>query len=324
MSTLNVDKVDPNTGTALEIGSSGDTITIPSGATIVNSGTATGFGAALTGSSDNTMVTVTGANAMQGETNFTCDSTTYVKIKYQNTAPTETAMGTAHADDAVMLLGGANSGTTQGSLYLGGQSVAENGVCGAVYGFSGGSQNAGLEFLEGTSDAYGQIKMSVAQGTGGTLVEVMKIDNSGAVTKPLQPAFKITQTGALSVADGHTLFSSNTTEVKDVNGDWASGTFTAPVDGFYFISVSVLYESIGSGDTDTVEDTFIFSNGNEIISRAGKLNNALSSGGYMESAKALISYMDASDTVYCQHGDGGTLAVHANAHASHFEGCLLG
>ena len=80
MSTLNVDKVDPNTGTALEIGSSGDTVTVPtgagltvvdevttnkvspatgtafalgdsgdtftvpSGATIVNSGTATGFG----------------------------------------------------------------------------------------------------------------------------------------------------------------------------------------------------------------------------------------------------------------------------------------
>ena len=34
MSTLNVDKVDPSTGTALEIGSSGDTITIPSGATL--------------------------------------------------------------------------------------------------------------------------------------------------------------------------------------------------------------------------------------------------------------------------------------------------
>ena len=34
MSTLNVDKVDPSTGTALEIGSSGDTITVPSGATL--------------------------------------------------------------------------------------------------------------------------------------------------------------------------------------------------------------------------------------------------------------------------------------------------
>jgi len=43
-SVLKVDKLDPQSGTALEIGTSGDTITIPSGATIVNSGTATGFG----------------------------------------------------------------------------------------------------------------------------------------------------------------------------------------------------------------------------------------------------------------------------------------
>jgi hypothetical protein len=75
MSTLNVDKVDPSTGTALEIGSSGDTITIPSGATIVNSGTATGFGAALTGSTNNTVVTVTAANAISGEANLTFDGT---------------------------------------------------------------------------------------------------------------------------------------------------------------------------------------------------------------------------------------------------------
>ena len=44
MATLFVDKLDPQSGTTLEIGSSGDTITIPSGATITNSGTATGFG----------------------------------------------------------------------------------------------------------------------------------------------------------------------------------------------------------------------------------------------------------------------------------------
>lgn len=43
MGTVYVDKLDPQSGTALEVGSSGDTITIPSGATITNSGTATGF-----------------------------------------------------------------------------------------------------------------------------------------------------------------------------------------------------------------------------------------------------------------------------------------
>ena len=43
MSTLETNLVQPSTGTSLTLGASGDTITIPSGATITNSGTATGF-----------------------------------------------------------------------------------------------------------------------------------------------------------------------------------------------------------------------------------------------------------------------------------------
>jgi len=38
-SILKVDKLDPQSGTALEIGTSGDTITVPSGATFAVSGT---------------------------------------------------------------------------------------------------------------------------------------------------------------------------------------------------------------------------------------------------------------------------------------------
>jgi|TARA_R110002110_G_scaffold163648_3_gene363607 hypothetical protein len=44
MSEIKVDKISPSSGTALAVGDSGDTITIPSGATITNSGTANGFG----------------------------------------------------------------------------------------------------------------------------------------------------------------------------------------------------------------------------------------------------------------------------------------
>jgi hypothetical protein len=43
-SELKTNKVSPATGTALQIGDSGDTITIPSGATLTNSGTLSGFG----------------------------------------------------------------------------------------------------------------------------------------------------------------------------------------------------------------------------------------------------------------------------------------
>jgi hypothetical protein len=44
MSEIQANKLSPSSGTALQIGDSGDTITIPSGATITNNGTQTGFG----------------------------------------------------------------------------------------------------------------------------------------------------------------------------------------------------------------------------------------------------------------------------------------
>ena len=108
-SVLKVDKLDPQSGTALEIGSSGDTITIPSGATFTQSGTmnassitagtvatarlgsgtassstilygdqtykAEPSGVALATSTDNQVVTVTGADAITGETNLTYNGT---------------------------------------------------------------------------------------------------------------------------------------------------------------------------------------------------------------------------------------------------------
>ena len=43
MSKIEVDKVDPQSGTTLTLGTSGDTVSIPSGVTLANAGTATGF-----------------------------------------------------------------------------------------------------------------------------------------------------------------------------------------------------------------------------------------------------------------------------------------
>jgi hypothetical protein len=50
MSTLNVDKVDPNTGTTLTLGTSGDTVSIPSGVTLSGAGTITASAANLAAS----------------------------------------------------------------------------------------------------------------------------------------------------------------------------------------------------------------------------------------------------------------------------------
>ena len=63
MSKLNVDAVEPSSSTTLTLGASGDTISIPSGVTVTNSGSATGFGKVLqvVSVSYNTLETTTSA-----------------------------------------------------------------------------------------------------------------------------------------------------------------------------------------------------------------------------------------------------------------------
>jgi hypothetical protein len=48
MSKIEVDAIEPQSGTTLTIGASGDTITIPSGATLTNNGTVTGITQGIT------------------------------------------------------------------------------------------------------------------------------------------------------------------------------------------------------------------------------------------------------------------------------------
>ena len=52
---LKTNKISPSSGTTMTMGDSGDTFTVPSGVTFANSGTATGFGGALTKISEQTV-----------------------------------------------------------------------------------------------------------------------------------------------------------------------------------------------------------------------------------------------------------------------------
>ena len=89
MSQLEVDKVIPQSGTTLTLGESGDTITIPSGATLTNNGTATGFGLSWQS------VQTTGFTAVKGNA-YPCNTT--------SAAFTVTLPATPSAGDQVQLV----------------------------------------------------------------------------------------------------------------------------------------------------------------------------------------------------------------------------
>ena len=69
MSEVKVNKISPRSGTGVQLGDSGDTITIPAGATINNQGTATNFGATGSASWTTTVKTST-FTAVAGEGYF--------------------------------------------------------------------------------------------------------------------------------------------------------------------------------------------------------------------------------------------------------------
>jgi len=257
-------------------------------------------GAALTGSTDNTITTVTGANAIQGETNLRFDGTS-LAIGNTNFASFD-----ADAKNAVIGTGSGDNGAT-------------------IY--SDGSSSGSIFFANGTAGTQTKQGQIVYEQNNSTMLlktanaTAMSIDGSGDVTQPLQPTFMIAQTGALTVANGHTLFSTNTTERWDVGGNVSGATFTAPVTGKYFLNYNMLYESVS--DDSVFEDVIITSNRSYAMWRNSR--GYASNASYVYNALSVIADMDANDTAYVQHGGGANGVVHySNANWPWFQGYLLG
>ena len=134
MSELKVNKISPATGTAFTLGDSGDTFTIPSGATIANSGTATGFVSA--GAIDlNGAVLTVDADA---DTTITADTDDQIDIAisgaddFQFTANTFTALsGSTIAANTIAETTGA-SGVTIDGVLIKDTTVDVNGTADAI------------------------------------------------------------------------------------------------------------------------------------------------------------------------------------------------
>ena len=160
--------------------------------------------------------------------------------------------------------------------------------------------------------------------TAGT--EAMKIDANGIVTKPLQPCFQANPTSSQdNIAFNSYVQIAFGTEVYDVNSDFASNQFTAPVDGKYYLSGHVLLMNVSTGYN--YYQMVIITSGSTY--RRFGLDSASMTGtsGYYMFGGGAVFDMDAGDTADCRvtldtTGSGSSsIDIGTN---SHFSGYLVG
>jgi len=298
---------------------SGTTLTIDSGATITNSGTAIGFGTALTGSTNNQVTTVTGADAIQGETNFIYDGTIVgagadganADLGVGLHIKTSDSGATAASGSDEFIIENGNSGVGVGMVIL----SATDGY-GRIYFGDSGDNDIGQIMYDHTDDG---MKFK----TNATATSLI-IDSTGAVTKPLQPAFCVKNAlmSNLAITTTHTVTFSS--EIFDQNADFdtTTYTFTAPVTGRYQLSCTLKIDDIDL-DSDYHGGAIACSNRSIVImSCKTPLIFNEDSNYHAWSSSALVD-MDANDTAYVTfRQNAGDVMADINANESLFSGFL--
>jgi len=150
-----------------------------------------------------------------------------------------------------------------------------------------------------------------------------KIDSTGAVTKPLQPAFLVQKNAfQYNIALDSAVTVTWETEVFDQNSDFASNTFTAPVDGKYQMNVQLRITGVDSAHA-YVHIYLKTTNRNYecLLLDPTEFNGDLN---YMTCAASHLIDMDASDTAYVViYISGGTAQTDISWDVdSHFSGFL--
>ena len=156
--------------------------------------------------------------------------------------------------------------------------------------FDGNAQ----DFHIGLDDTDDDLKIGLGSAVGTT--PHMVFDETGAVTKPLQPCVLVHPTTAQNnIATNTSTTIVWGTEVFDVGGDFASNTFTAPVTGKYLAAVSLDMDNL---DQDATYYQIQFASSNRdrygpIIDPAGFDEDLV----YGFLSKTIILDMDANDTL---------------------------
>ena len=166
--------------------------------------------------------------------------------------------------------------------------------------FDGNAQDFHIGMDDSVDDLI--IGKGSALGTTSNIV----IDENGHVTMPLQPAFLVQPTSVQSdFNQGQSVAVAFGTERIDLNADFASNTFTAPVTGNYRFDISVKINGLSTEDSATYYYwTLVTSNRSYYhLSSVNELGSG--SAGFCF-AGSILADMDANDTAVVTIIMGGT------------------
>ena len=295
---------------------SGTTLTIDSGATITNSGTANNFGISA---ADDLTAGDAAVNLTTTSGNITIDaqgSDTDIIFKGTDGSSdiTPLTLDMSEAGKALFTGGITMSGTTP-TLTIGDAGAEDTKIV-----FDGNAQDYHIGLDDSADD--------LVIGKGSTLGTTthMAFDENGHITKPLQSAFHAYNGSSQTNLAGDSAHTINIdTEVFDQNGDFNTSnyTFTAPVTGRYLFTYHLTLNTVDEGspftyahlDTSNREYYHWFDNNIQLSADAT----------YVSFPITVIADMDANDTALMKVFIGGGSAVTdtATATSTWFTGCLL-
>ena len=177
----------------------------------------------------------------------------------------------------------------------------------------------------GTSAYRGQIVYdhnddSIGMWTAAT--NAMKIDSTGAMTKPLQPAFQArpatNQSDIAINGNREVVFG---TEVFDNNSDFSSNTFTAPVTGKYLITYSLYLQNLDSAAN--YYEAFINTSNRTYYGSSIDPDFADADFNYFSLSSSCVVDMDANDTATININQSQGTAQTDIASPSFFSGALI-
>ena len=212
---------------------------------------------------------------------------------------------------------------TDGALVIGGTTpsltIGDAGAEDTKIVFDGNAQ----DFHIGLDDSADDLVIGLGS-TLGTTSHIV-IDEAGHVTKPLQPCFHIFADADTNYANDAVLFTSNITEIYDLNADMSTGgIFTAPVTGKYHFETSAMFSDLEDGEYAFFR--LVASNRElQLHMRQKYEEGATGYSNYWKIIGSCIVDMDASDTakIVCSVDSTHTLAGSGSGVDSWFAGYLI-